>query len=124
MNKEIESLFQERCRRLVQQEIMLCLSGLVVELMKKDCEGFMDRYPDLVSGYIENDDGEEEYIEIFEYWAVSEWLADKLAEEGERVDKDFYGLNIWGRTCTGQAIAMDHVIRTITTQSGYCSYLK
>lgn len=51
--------------------------------------------------------------EIFEYWAISDWLGDKLLEAGERVCKDFYGLCIWGRTCTGQSISMDHVIQRI-----------
>lgn len=48
--------------------------------------------------------------EIFEHWAVSEWLAEKLEAKGERVDRDFAGLCVWGRTCTGQSIASDDVI--------------
>ncbi len=51
--------------------------------------------------------------EVFEHWAVSPWLAEKLAAEGERVDTDFAGLNVWGRTTTGQSISMDAVIRKI-----------
>jgi hypothetical protein len=48
--------------------------------------------------------------EVFEHWAVSSWLAEKLIEQGEKVDTDFAGLNVWARTCTGQAIAMDGVM--------------
>lgn len=48
--------------------------------------------------------------EIYEHWAVSEWLAEKLEAAGERVDRDFAGLCVWGRTCTGQSIAQDGVI--------------
>lgn len=48
--------------------------------------------------------------EIFEHWIVDQWLAEKLAEKGERVDMDFEGLCVWGRTCTGQAVSMDSVI--------------
>lgn len=48
--------------------------------------------------------------EVYEHWIVSGWLADKLEAAGERVDKDFVGLCVWGRTCTGQGIAMDRVI--------------
>lgn len=48
--------------------------------------------------------------EIFEHWAVTEWLAEKLEAKGERIDRDFAGLCVWGRTCTGQAISMDGVI--------------
>lgn len=51
--------------------------------------------------------------EIFEHWAVSEWLAEKLEVAGERVDRDFVGLCVWGRTCTGQGIAQDGVIQAI-----------
>jgi len=34
--------------------------------------------------------------EIYEHWAVSQWLADKLIAQDERVDTDFAGLNILG----------------------------
>jgi len=54
--------------------------------------------------------------EVFEHWAVSPWLADKLLERGEKVDKDFAGLNVWARTTTGQAISSDHVIEEITRE--------
>lgn len=51
--------------------------------------------------------------EVYEHWAVSIWLADKLQVQGERVDTDFAGLNIWARTATGQAISMDGCIQRI-----------
>jgi hypothetical protein len=51
--------------------------------------------------------------EIFEHWIVTDWLADKLAAKGEAVSKDIAGLTVWGRTTTGQAISMDHVIEQI-----------
>lgn len=51
--------------------------------------------------------------EVYEHWIVSDWLADKLAEHGEKVDKDFAGLTVWARTCTGQGIASDSVIIAI-----------
>lgn len=51
--------------------------------------------------------------EVCEHWAVSQWLAEKLIEQGERVDTDFAGLSIWARTTTGQAISMDGCIRRI-----------
>jgi len=52
-------------------------------------------------------------LEVFEHWIVSDWLADKLEAKGERIDRDFAGLTIWGRTTTGQAIALDGVIEEI-----------
>lgn len=54
--------------------------------------------------------------EVFEHWIVSDWLADKLAEHGEKVDKDFAGLTVWARTTTGQGIASDSVIEAIAAE--------
>lgn len=51
--------------------------------------------------------------EIFEHWIISDWLADKLEAFGERVERDFAGLTVWGRTTSGQAIAADYVIQQI-----------
>lgn len=48
--------------------------------------------------------------EVYEHWMISDWLAEKLQEKGERIDRDFAGMNVWGRTTTGQAIALDSVI--------------
>lgn len=48
--------------------------------------------------------------EVYEHWLVTDWMADKLEQHGEMVIRDFMGLTIWGRTCTGQAIYMDGVI--------------
>lgn len=51
--------------------------------------------------------------EIFEHWIVTNWLADKLEARGETVVRDFYGLTIYCRPCTGQALHCDWVIQTI-----------
>lgn len=51
--------------------------------------------------------------EIFEHWIISDWLADQLEARGERVDRDFANLTIWGRTTTGQGIAQDAVMADI-----------
>lgn len=61
----------------------------------------------------EDNDIEPYQREVFEHWIVSDWLADKLIEKGEKVDKDFAGLTVWGRTTTGQGIAQDWVIEQI-----------
>lgn len=59
-------------------------------------------------------DGIEPYDrEVFEHWAVTPWLAEKLAAYDEKVDTDFAGLNVWARTTTGQAIYADGVIERI-----------
>jgi hypothetical protein len=59
-------------------------------------------------------DGLEPYQrEVYEHWAVSPWLAEKLKAHGEKVDDDFAGMNVWARTTTGQGIASDGVIERI-----------
>jgi hypothetical protein len=50
--------------------------------------------------------------EVFEHWAVSNYLKDKLEGLGEKV-LDLGNLNIWCRTTTGQSISMDGVIELI-----------
>ncbi len=59
--------------------------------------------------------------EIYEWWLVSDWLADKLREFEQPVLAMEYG-TWWGRTCTGQAIKMDDVIRQIVESTDYAKY--
>ena len=68
------------------------------------------------SSACEWDELEPHQSEVYEHWIVTDWLADKLIEHGEKVDKDFAGMCIWARTTTGQAIAADHVIEAITAE--------
>lgn len=51
--------------------------------------------------------------EVFEHWAISDWLADKLEAKGEKVDRDFASMIVWARTTTGQAIYCDSVLQDI-----------
>ena len=51
--------------------------------------------------------------EVFEHWIVTNWLADKLEAKGETVVRDFYGLTIYCRPCTGQALHCDWPIISI-----------
>lgn len=57
--------------------------------------------------------------EVYEYWSVSSCLAHRLILEGEHVDRDFAGLEVWARTTTGQSATLDGVIikifRELTT---------
>lgn len=50
--------------------------------------------------------------EVYEHWAVSNWLARRLREHGHKV-VGAYNMEIWCRGCTGQSISMDGVIRSI-----------
>ena len=53
--------------------------------------------------------------EVYEYWVVSDWMADELKERGYLVT-EWMGLTIWGRQCTGQAILLDYVISSICSE--------
>ena len=50
--------------------------------------------------------------EIFEWWRCTDWLITQLAKRGEPILRTEYG-DYWGRTCTGQAIAMDSIMEEI-----------
>ena len=58
----------------------------------------------------ENFDIDPYVIEALEHWIVSNWLANKLEAAGEMVSSDIYGLTVWGRRTSGQAILIDEVI--------------
>lgn len=55
-------------------------------------------------------------MEVYEYWAVSNWLARRLEAHGYKVI-EAYNMNIWCRTTTGQSISLDGVIRSIAAQT-------
>lgn len=54
-------------------------------------------------------------IEIYEFWLVSPYLGEKLREYGEAI-LERWGAWVWGRTCTGQSIALDGVIQKIALE--------
>lgn len=64
-------------------------------------------------GYCDGQSVEPHEREVFEHWIITDWLADQLEAQGEKVDKDFAGMTVWARTTTGQAISMDYVIEKV-----------
>lgn len=61
---------------------------------------------------VESEDIDPEYDDVYEHWVVTDWFGRTLEQEGEIV-RNVCGLTIWGRCCTGQAIALDYVIQKI-----------
>lgn len=53
--------------------------------------------------------------EAYEHWIVSGWLANRLIERGYTV-RELFGLTVWARGGTGQAIYMDGVIQDIVNE--------
>ena len=72
-----------------------------------------DKQLDELKDQIEELESEqEEPQEIYEWWSVTNWFADKLKAKGQCIVSD--GLNsYWGRCTTGQAILLDGVISEI-----------
>lgn len=58
---------------------------------------------------------EVEPVEIFEWWAISQYLFEKLKDLGCCV-VDAGSCYIWGRTTTGQAVLLDHCISKICAE--------
>jgi len=58
-----------------------------------------------------------EYKEVFEWWLISNYLANKLKGYCQVIFED-YGCTWWGRCTTGQAILLDHVISKIAEDMG------
>ena len=115
---------REQAELLVRNEVYCSLTYIVDSLAKSYGESFKtnEALGELVEQVAElyaprivsTDEGEEyDYEEVFEAWSVSGWLADQLEERGERIVRDFGNHNVWGRTTTGQAIAIDYVIEQI-----------
>lgn len=59
---------------------------------------------------------ESEPREVYEWWAVSDFLASRLLERGACI---YNGpdAQLWGRCATGQAIALDSVIQDIAVET-------
>lgn len=53
--------------------------------------------------------------EVYEWWAVSKWLGEKLKKQGCVVIES-YGKSYWGRETTGQAISLDGCIANIAKE--------
>jgi len=133
---------EQQIDRLVRQEILANQTYLVETLLAKSdphwiehIENFYDESTEAVEEYLayeteidpetwsELDTFERHDLaikhgfeacphEIFEWWLVSDWLANKLSEFEEPILRTEYG-TWWGRTTTGQAIKLDDVMRRI-----------
>lgn len=81
------------------------------ELMQANSESEEDEIDMSIQDEIDElDNLESEPSEIYEWWMVSSFLAEKLVQYGMCVIEEE---NIWGRCTTGQAILLDYVITCI-----------
>lgn len=95
--------------RLVNREVLCNVSYLVHELSSQE------KYFEELSEFIGEEDDEGNMPEVYEYWVVTSWFAEKLKAQGELV-VEFLDLVIWGRQTTGQAIYLDSVIDDIVKE--------
>jgi hypothetical protein len=64
-----------------------------------------------------DEEPETEPVEIYEWYLITDsWIAGQLKELGQPMLDNDYG-TWWGRTCTGQAIALDPTFWTILQDS-------
>lgn len=150
-NKEIT--LQRRAEKLVANEVFCHIGGLIEELdtytsgqwsldniyqdheptddevLERMQENGWKKPAELPEEWRNTSEYEAAYDELrdefepLEYWAVSEWLADKLRAEGEVVAE--VGLtNIWARQTSGQGISIDYVIEKITEATEYAKSLE
>ena len=57
----------------------------------------------------------EDHAEIYTWYLITDWLADKLTAKGEPILNNEYG-TWWGRTTHGQLIVLDGVIQEIAEE--------
>ena len=89
--------------KLVSIDVTMCIS---LDMLSEDVkEAIFDVWP--------------QDNEPLEFWFVTEWLANKLEEQGESVCT--YGWHhIWLRTTSGQSISMDYCINQIVKEFNKC----
>ena len=128
-NKVDQSVLQDIAGQLVSNHVRSCQSMLVHELMEKEI-----LYPDHYENLFMSDERIKEYHnvstdeeveeirnngsdinEVYEHWLVSDWLLEKLKEQEEPILETDYE-TWWGRTCSGQAILLDHNIQELAYQ--------
>ena len=80
------------------------LRELVLLLVEQENNGYQE--------VGQNFDIDPDYNETYEFWIVTDLLARCLKQHGQAVE-NVLGLTVWGRGCTGQAIALDYVITRI-----------
>ena len=96
--------------RIIEQEIYM-RANRIFDYISANDYATIDDWQNLL---IEGGDDWGDIKDIFEYYFISDWLAQKLIEAGEPIlDSEILDYPIWGRTCTGQAIILDGTIQEI-----------
>lgn len=118
----------EMSRKITDKNVILHATSLVNELgnlfyyvtnMKHEVDkvGYTvfnrhvdHRLNEFCTEYVGVDDSE-----VYEWWIVNSWMAEKLENKGEIILDTYVG-KIWGRTNTGQAIFIDDIMLEIANE--------
>jgi hypothetical protein len=106
-----DPLVQNKLRDLVNKHVFVSCNSIIEYMFERG------------DGPFSIDDIENYDEDIYEWYFVSEWFSAQLAKFGEPVIRT-NEYDIWGRTCTGQAVYMDGVILRITELAGYLDDIK
>lgn len=108
---------QEAVKKLVMNEVLMMASDIVEHIRVKEVEAesheLMSEISDAISALHDVNYDLEEEIEVYEWWFVTDYLAEKLKERQEVIVEFFPGRPLWGRQTTGQAIYLDDTIMDI-----------
>jgi len=135
MENSNSSINQKIKDKFVSREVLTCFSSEMQEVLKHDIVSYEDiencyedvcpecghdelYYDEEKQAYYCDacdetfEDPDQQPVEIYEWWIVTDYLCRKLSEKGQPVLE--WGNNCyWGRCCTGQAILLDSVISEI-----------
>ena len=97
----------EKEKQVVDRYVGSRLTMLINELAREGLSFEEDWYQELCC--TPDPDSEGDYLEPLEFWAVDSHLGSFMKERGELITQEF-GLWIWGRQTSGQAIYLDSII--------------
>lgn len=120
---------EKQIKRIIQDDVLANQCMLVIEMINNGFEGTTPRIDDedIINfrvnteeeakemGYDSLEDLQEngsDQKEVFEWWLVTKWLADKIEALGGVIIKSDYG-TWWGREETGQSLTMDYHIKQV-----------
>lgn len=101
-----DSLHQQKWIEHIIKNEVYCLDNQVVNHLLNEEEILYDDIINLYNNYGDNAEPQE----IFQYFRVSEWLAESLSKLDEPIIlSDEFNASWWGRTTFGQSLEMDYI---------------
>lgn len=113
--KKKKDELEESAENIIRNDIYANQNSLVEKLLRDE----IIPIDDIQNYYRPAEEGEEEEQpqEVLEWSLISDWLKEKLLEQGEPIIDSEYGI-WWGRTTSGQQIIADGTIQEIVKKIG------